>query len=67
MYNIDFEKNNTMKKIAKTPCISADSIEGRAIADILEGLGLPLTNDNIMIGSFAISYGKLLGKQEVKK
>lgn len=66
----NFEKNDTMKWIAKSYPISGDSIEYSMVCDILEGYDLTdtvmtLTRDDILwLASSFITVGKRIGISE---
>ena len=36
----DFTKNETMRKLASVPVVSADSEDGKKIAELVDGLGI---------------------------
>lgn len=37
----DFTKNETMKALASVPAVDADSKDGKRIAELIDGLGIP--------------------------
>lgn len=37
----DFTKNETMRKLASVPAVSADSEDGKKIAELIDGLSIP--------------------------
>ena len=59
--NVDFKANETMKMLATLNCISADTMEGKAITELLQGCNLPLLNENILLCNYAMSLGKTFG------
>ena len=61
---IDFTENETMRMIGYSNAIDADSPEGRAVKDILDGLSMPLTNDNVMMVSYGLTMGRILERRE---
>lgn len=40
------------------PVITADSNEGKAILDIMEGLNIPKTENNYTLAMLCMAYGK---------
>lgn len=55
---IDFDANSTMQALKGCYGISADTEQGQAIRDIINGLGLSMTNDNIQLAMFSMLYGE---------
>lgn len=67
MNDLTFKENATMELIGNTKGITKDSDKGKALKDILNAMGLPLTNDNIMLGSLAMSYGIIQGIRQERQ
>lgn len=57
----NFNANDTMRLLANQPGVTGTSKEGKAVKELLEGMGLPLTNDNIMLACYSLSIGKVYG------
>ena len=38
---VDYTKNETMRKLASVPVVSADSEDGKKIAELIDGLNIP--------------------------
>ena len=55
---MNLKKNKTMKKVGKLTLITRNTPEGDELAELLEGMGLPETNDNVMIATFAYMLGQ---------
>ena len=55
---MNLKKNKTMKKLGKLTLITRHAPEGDELAELLEGMGLPETNDNVMIATFAYMLGQ---------
>lgn len=62
--NINFEANDTMKKLAGTNAIKAGSAESKAVLELLEGCNIPFDNDSFMLASYALQIGKALGQSK---
>lgn len=60
----DFECNEIMKQIGYTDAVTADSMEGEIVRDILQGLHVPLTNEAILIATYALTAGKILERRQ---
>lgn len=49
--------NKTMMKLGNMTPITADSPEGKEIAELLDGMGMDRTDDNIMLATMAYMLG----------
>lgn len=63
---ITYKENNTMALIGRNDCITADSVEGKAIMDILNAFGvddnvIATPSDLIWLCSHVMSIGKIYG------
>lgn len=54
----DFEANKTMKRLAKCHPICKGSPEGNELEELIEGLGIELNEDNLMLAMFAYMLGR---------
>lgn len=63
----DFEANKTMKIIGNHPPVMANSLEGQAVREILEGTETPMTFENISLVSYGLTIGKCMGIGEQRR
>lgn len=54
----DFTTNETMKRIGKSHPIYKGSPEGNELEELFDGLGIEMTNDNLMLAMFAYTLGR---------
>ncbi len=55
-YDIDLEANETMRKLADLPPITANSKEGKEIRELMDGLGLD--DEYMMLAVYAYTLGR---------
>ena len=50
--------NKTMKKLEKMYPITADSPEGKEIKELFDGMGMDMTDNNVMLAVYAYMLGQ---------
>ena len=64
---LDFECNETMRELGYQSVIDAASPDGKAVTDILDGLGLPVTSENVLLGAYCLAMGHILERREQRQ
>ena len=59
-----YTANDTMMQIGES---IADDETHRAAGEILRGMRVPMTSENIMLAVNAIIYGRIMGRQQAEK
>ena len=54
---MDMTANKTMRKLDRMYPINADTPEGKEIRELLDGMEMPMTNDNLMLAMFGYMLG----------
>ncbi len=61
---MDMNANKTMKRLGNMYPINADTPEGKEITELLDGMGMPMTNDNVMLAMFGYMLGRSRGNSK---
>ena len=61
---MDMNANKTMRRLDRMYPINADTPEGKEIRELLDGMGMPMTNDNVMLAMFGYMLGMSRGKRK---
>lgn len=61
-----YKANETMKLVGRQGISEAEK-ERQAIEDIITGMGLPMTSDNIMLATNALEYGMIVGVRKERR
>ena len=59
-----YEANETLRMIGRQ---QINESHNSAIKAIVDGMGLPMTTDNVMLATNALQYGIILGKRVERK
>lgn len=64
---VNFDANKTMKMIGYSKLTDADSPDGKAVTNILDGLGLPVTSENVLLATYSMAMGHIIERREQRQ
>ena len=59
--NVDFTRNRTVFEVGRCPV--PDAVQRRIVTDILQGMNLPLTEENLLVATYSLLAGMILQKR----
>ena len=59
----DFNANETMRRLANSDCIWADTPEGQEIIELVNGMGIDKSSNHYLLASYAYTLGLQRGKR----
>lgn len=64
---VNFDANKTMKMIGYSKLTDVDSPDGKAVLEIISGMGLKPTSENVLLATYSMAMGHIIERREQRQ